>query len=120
MRTVTNTFLILLMVLFHVVCRAQGSKLDSLKNVLIKLPADSNKVLTLISISHEQQKIHPDSVLNTAQKALRLSLEIRYKIGEAYSYNQLAFAYYRQTKILKAADCLLKASEIYKALHLND
>ncbi|HTJ51978.1 MAG TPA: tetratricopeptide repeat protein [Cyclobacteriaceae bacterium] len=120
MRTATNTLLILLIVLFNVPCRAQGSKLDSLKNVLIKLPADSNRVLTLVSICHEQQKIHPDSVLNTAQKALRLSQEIKYKIGEAYAYNQLAFAYHRQGKILKAADCLLKASEIYKALHLND
>ncbi|HEY8934022.1 MAG TPA: tetratricopeptide repeat protein [Cyclobacteriaceae bacterium] len=116
----TKTFLLLLMVFFHATCPAQRSTLDSLKNILIKIPADSNKVLTLISISHEQQKINADSVLNTAQKALRLSQEIKYKIGEAYAYNQLAFAYYRQTKILKSADCLLKASEIYKALHRDD
>jgi tetratricopeptide (TPR) repeat protein len=118
MRSTANWyFLTLLISLTSFAALAQSRKLDSLKNVLATLPEDTNRVNTLIVICTQQEGMHTDSVFNTAQKALALSKKIGYKSGEAYVYNYLAFACQKQGKLLKAADYLLKSTEIFKSIN---
>lgn len=115
--TASRYFLTLLLTLASLTVHAQSGKLDSLKKVLATLPEDTNRVNTLIRICGEQEGMHTDSVFSTAQKALALSIEIGYKGGEAYAYNYFAFAYYKQGKLLKAADYLVKSTEILQSIH---
>lgn len=118
MRSTANWYLLtFLIILTSFTALAQSRKLDSLKSVLATLPEDTNRVNTWIAICTQQEGMHADSVFNTAQKALALSKKLGYKSGEAYVYNYFAFACQKQGKLLKAADYLLKSTEIFQSIN---
>lgn len=59
---------------------------DSLKIELIKLPADTNRVLLLCDIAYSYRFDNVDSANHYAAKALKLSQQLNYQTGVAWSY----------------------------------
>ena len=71
---------------------AQVSKIDSLKNLLGKDPADSNRVTHLWRLAEQYQSFKPDTALLVAQEALLLAQRLKYVEGESRALAMLALA----------------------------
>ena len=79
-----------------------ADEIDSLKNVIAKLPDDSNKVNTLNELSKQLLNTDPKQTIEYATKAANLAHKIGYIKGEAYAsvklnleaaFNKLADAF---------------------------
>ena len=95
---------------------AQTKKIDSLQNLLKKLPQDTNRVDVLIELCKAQESLNADTVLHTAQKVLVLSQKLNYKYGLTTAYNLLAYANHQNGRLLQASEYLLKAINILKLM----
>jgi len=72
----------------------QSVRLDSLKSVLLKSPAqDSNKVITLNELAFQSYSYSVKDLNQYSRQALFLSQKTGYKRGEAVAYKNMALSY---------------------------
>jgi tetratricopeptide (TPR) repeat protein len=74
--------------------QTQSPKIDSLKNLLEKETADSNKVTLLWRLAEQYQAYKPDTSLLLSEKALLLARKINFIEGESRSVGLLATSQY--------------------------
>lgn len=82
--------LVLLLVLQPVLTRAQTSKIDSLKQALLKEKQDTSRTLLVSELSRTYVYSKPDTALLLAQQGLNLARQINFTKGEAYGLNLTA------------------------------
>src|SRR5688500_411589 len=73
---------------------AQPSKIDSLQAALEKLPADTNRVNTIIELIQTQPVFDEKQILPIVEEAIRLSQKLDFPRGEADLYFHLGYGYY--------------------------
>ncbi|MEO7989433.1 MAG: tetratricopeptide repeat protein [Chryseolinea sp.] len=115
----TRSFVIpLLLQCFFVIAynltSAQTPKIDSLQAVIKTLPADTNRVNTLINICRAQSSFNTEKMELTAQEALALARKIHFGKGEANANIYLARYYNKVGNAPKAIEFLLKALSYYE------
>lgn len=96
-----------------------GSNLDSLKNVILKLPDDTNKVDRLTDLSYKTYKNSTDSALSIAQEAIRIADNINYTKGYASALSQLGVVYKYQSEYDSALFYYNKSLTIFDSLGLD-
>ncbi|MBC7626999.1 tetratricopeptide repeat protein [Ferruginibacter sp.] len=87
-------FTFLLLVCCSIAATAQSVKIDSLKNLLVKPQADSNRVTLLWKLAEQYQFFKPDTTIELAQQAQLLSKHIKYIEGESRSFAVMATGQY--------------------------
>lgn len=102
-----------------------NSKLDSLKEVLAKLPnegksfiSDTIRINVLCEIGDKYRQLKSDSVFFFGNNALKLSSKIAYKKGLLKSYMLFGNYYSTQSLSIKASENFLKALAIAEELSL--
>ena len=121
-------FLCLFFLFFVSICFGRAnSKLDSLKRVLAKLPAegksfgsDTLRVNLYCNIGEEYRKKKNDSSFYFGKEALSLSQKSNYKKGKVKSYILIGNYYSLQSLSVKATENYLKALAIAEELKLNN
>ena len=93
-----------------------NTKIDSLLAVLKTIPADTNKVNTLIELCKAQSSSDLKLILQFANEALALSQKINFPEGEANTYFYLGYSYYATGDMPKALESILKALGIYEKI----
>lgn len=84
-------------------CYAQQKKIDSLKQVLSNFSnQDTLKVAALLQISFAINNVNTDSALVYADKALKLSENLKWSKGLVTSYRQKGLVYYYKSDYLNA------------------
>jgi DNA-binding CsgD family transcriptional regulator len=96
---------------------AQTSPLDSLQAVLKTLPADTNRVNTLIEICKIHSSSNTEKMEQTAREALSLAQEIHFGKGEAFAAVYLARYYHNTGNAPRAVEFLLKALRYFEKAH---
>lgn len=96
-----------------------GSNLDSLKNVILNLPDDSNKVDRLTDLSYKTYKNSTDSSLSIIQEAIRIAENINYTKGYASALSQLGVVYKYQSEYDSALFYYNKSLSIFDSLELD-
>ena len=107
----TICFILLFQFLF-----SQNSKIDSLHALLKTDKEDTNKVNHLNKLFGDYIYSSPDTALNYAQQALKLSEKINWKKGIANSFGNLGVCYRLKADYPKALDYYLKALMIDEEL----
>ncbi|RLD59647.1 MAG: hypothetical protein DRJ05_06100 [Bacteroidetes bacterium] len=87
-------------------------EIDSLINVLVKLPLDSNKVNTLNKLSNKTKNLNYTESKEYADKALELSKAIDFEKGMLEAYTNIGYCY------SYTVDNALALESLDKALHL--
>jgi|GEM_PF-5370192 len=95
---------------------AQSTKIDSVQSVLKTLPADTNRVNTLIYLCRIQSSANTEKMALTAQEALSLARKIHFAKGEANANIYLALYYNKVGDAPKAIEFLLKALRYYEGI----
>lgn len=67
---------------------------EKLKSLVTKQSEDSTKVNTLLDISFQLFRSHPDSSIVYSKKAIDLASKINFKKGLAYAYKNLGLGHY--------------------------
>jgi signal transduction histidine kinase len=96
---------------------AQNKKIDSLKQVLSKMPDDSNKVNTMRLLIVETIDKRNDEATTLALKQVALSKKIGYEKGEALAYRLLSVTYESNGDMQNAIESALKSLKICEKLH---
>lgn len=91
-----------------------GLNKDSLKQVLSKLPSDSNRVQLLITLGQQYEDHNPDSALFYYQQAGDLSEKLNYPIGIIKYINNYTAVLNVQGKLEESIRLSLKAVDISK------
>jgi signal transduction histidine kinase/tetratricopeptide (TPR) repeat protein len=95
--------LLILKVLSHTCLAQEGSKIDSLTNVLRTQKEDSSKVKTLNAFSRQLwQKASYVEAKKYADNALTLAEKIKFNIGKADAYHNIAIIFVYQSKYQEA------------------
>jgi two-component system sensor histidine kinase/response regulator len=98
--------------------KAQDKTVDSLRQVLKTMPADTNKVKTLRTLFVESiDKESAAEAIHVAQEALDLSIKLNYKAGQAMAYKILNVGYQSVGNLEKAMSLCFKSLKIYEELH---
>ncbi|MBP6722876.1 MAG: tetratricopeptide repeat protein [Bacteroidia bacterium] len=101
--------LLLLMVLLwvgHLKVKGQDQHyLDSLKQAVTRLPADTNTVLGLKKIANYLRYEDAEQAILYAKRALELSIRLDYKRGIASSYQVVGQCYLLESKLDSALEC---------------
>lgn len=92
------------------------AKIDSLQKELQRSKEDTNKVNILLSLSYDYSEFNIDEGLKFGQQSLDLSKKIKWKKGEAKSYNLLGIITKNMDNGKKAMDYYQKALEINESL----
>lgn len=87
-------------------------RIDSLRQQLSILTADSNRAIALGHISFAYFPIDPTKGIGYGEQCLNLSKDIKFSKGEALAYNALGANYWAKRNFLKAQDYYLKALKI--------
>ncbi len=95
---------------------AGQAKLDSLLAELPKAKGDTNEVNLLSSLSFAYNRINPDKGIEYGEKGLKLSKKIKWKKGEAASYNSLGANNYYKSNYPKVLEHWGKALKINEEL----
>lgn len=90
------------------------AKIDSLHAVLKTIPADTNRVNTLIELCKAQSFSDSKLILQFANEAIALSQKINFQGGEANTHFYLGYFYYAIGDMPKAIESILKALRIYE------
>jgi tetratricopeptide (TPR) repeat protein len=110
-------FLAFLSAFFLLTARSQSNGKDSLQPLSIAGKEDSNKVKQFLELSKDYKHSRPDSALQYARQALRLSRKLSFKRGEAMSLSSLALGYLYANNRPKALENYLKALKKYEGLN---
>jgi len=113
-------FTVLLLLLAYLSAPAQSHETDSLKKVLQQVPADSNRVNTLIALFNAESGSGAKVRKKYAVEALDLAQKINFRRGEAEALNQLAYCSYNDGNELQSIDMIVKSLNIYQALGDNN
>ena len=109
-----------LFLLFSPTLSAQDEVADSLKKVVNTMPADSNKVNTLIDLAAKYYRSDPETARGYAQEANDLATEISFARGVGYSHKALGMSYYFQNNWIDALVQWEKALEVFESIeHLT-
>ncbi|WP_314001811.1 tetratricopeptide repeat-containing sensor histidine kinase [Xanthocytophaga flava] len=104
--------------LFSLSGHAQNKHLtDSLQAVLKTMPEDTNKVEVLRLLFNEYRYSDHEQARVIAQEELRLSLQLKYTLGEASAYRHLGISYAHKGKSVQAIEYYLKAIPLYERIH---
>lgn len=85
MKTAVKKIVLLILLLYSAAADAQTAWIDSVKKTAAIQKADTNKVITLNSISDFYNFTEPDSALVYAQQALSLSEKLNYDRGKFWA-----------------------------------
>jgi tetratricopeptide (TPR) repeat protein len=94
--------------------QSRNAKIDSLQAVLKIIPADTNRVNTLIELCDALSFIDSKQILHNANEALALSQKINFQRGEANAYFNIGYSYYETGDMPKALEATLKALGVYE------
>jgi len=108
---------IIMLFCFIIVTQASAQKqgqelVDSLENVLVNAPEDTNRVKVLCRLSFIYNRLNTKKGLLYAEQALSLSEKHNWKRGMAFSYNCLGTNYQIMSNYPKTLDNYLKALSI--------
>lgn len=73
---------------------AQQQTIDSLKQALTSLEADTARVNTLLEISSKVFRFEPEKAIEYSREAIKLSEELNYQKGMAYALKNIGLAYF--------------------------
>ena len=107
----------LLFIVLSVPVTAQISKVDSLETELRKATSDTSKINLMTGIGMEIWASAPEKTLNYAQKSLALSQKIKYRRGEANSYQGLGVYYWQKNDYKKSIAHYAKSQKIYTEIN---
>jgi two-component system NtrC family sensor kinase len=82
--------LLLLVLITHI--KAQQSNIDSLRHEIEIVNNDTIKIVLLSTITEAYIEIKPDSASYFAEKLLKLSQKLRFRLNEAFALDQIAYA----------------------------
>jgi serine phosphatase RsbU (regulator of sigma subunit) len=91
--------------------------LDSLVRAVARMPADTNKVRSIIKLVFKQQHGDPKLALAYTDSMLALSEQLHYRKGIAYSYHYFGILYTDQKAFSRALENLQKADSVYKLMN---
>jgi len=66
---------------------------DSLENLILSMPGDTNRVNTLIELSNIYTVLNPDLAKKLAREGLDLAIQLSYIKGQITGYSSLSFLY---------------------------
>ncbi|HSC54825.1 MAG TPA: adenylate/guanylate cyclase domain-containing protein [Phnomibacter sp.] len=95
---------------------AQNAAIDSLKQVIAKAAADSNKVNSLLALSKEYLSNDPAKAIQYANEANVLASTIGYTKGNAYSYKALGLVYLMQGRYIETIENFESALAVFDSL----
>jgi len=108
-----------LLILFFGVnyCFTQNKLIDSLKQNLITLPEDSNKVNTLNFLSRQFENIgDQNTALDHSNNAITLAEKIQFKKGLATALKNNGNIYFKQSNFPKALEYYLHALKVFEEI----
>lgn len=85
---------------------------DSLENLILSQPGDTNKVNTLIALSNIYTILNPDLAKKHAQEGLDLALQLNYLKGQILGHSSLSFLYSITGEWAKGIDAGFKGLQI--------
>lgn len=109
-----SSVLLLSLITFSVF--AQSTKIDSLTNVLANTNVDTTKVNLMVDIGVEYWASDPEKTILYTQKALDLAKKIKYRRGEAKSYQGIGIYYWQKNDYAKSLANYDLGKNIYKEL----
>ncbi|MCE7064910.1 tetratricopeptide repeat protein [Dyadobacter sp. CY326] len=95
---------------------AQSPKIDSLENALKQASEDTTKVNLMVDIGIEYWSNDPAKTLTYNDQALALAKKIKYRRGEAKSYQGIGIYYWQKNEYPKAKAFYEQSKSIYKEL----
>lgn len=118
MRFITIVLLLVFGITAGAAAEKQGkAKIDSLQQLVLKSPDDTNKVILLNSISYQSSTIDPDGGLQFAFKALTLAKQLNYRKGEAEAYSNQALNLTSKADYSGALENHFKALAIHESMN---
>ena len=93
-----------------------ADEIDSLKNVIAKLPDDSNKVNTLNELSKQLLNTDPKQTIEYATKAANLAHKIGYIKGEAYAYKFIGISQFNSGDNLETLKTWQHSLDLFKSI----
>jgi signal transduction histidine kinase/Tfp pilus assembly protein PilF len=106
------TALLFLIVAVHY---AQTPKADSLKKALTTVGSDTSRVNTLIGLCWELRTTAPETAIQYADEAVKLSRVLKFKNGEAKGLNNIGVVYHLQGEYDKSLKFYNQAAGVYKS-----
>ena len=95
---------------------AQSPKIDSLENLLSKAQSDTTRVNLLVDLTMEYWSSAPEKTLDYAKKAMAISEKIKYKRGQARSYQGIGVYYWQKNDHATALENYEKGKDIYEEI----
>ena len=108
--------LFLILFLFSMPAIGQALQTDSLKAVLQTAKDDTLKVEALLSLSRSLYISEPEEALRYANKALQLSVELKYQKGLAYAYKSLGLSSYFEGKYIETINYWQESLNIFESI----
>lgn len=90
---------------------------DSLEKSLTGLKEDTNKVISLNSLSSQLSRTRTTDALKYATDAAFLAQKINYKRGEAGAYSRMGIIHYYRGDLAQSLNYILKGLKIYEGLN---
>lgn len=100
----TKNYILILFSLFYINIAAQISPIDSLKNIISKIPKDSNIVNSYLELAQIYLRVNQDTTIIYANKAIDIGNQVGFYKGVANSYRQIGIVYYIKGEYEKAIE----------------
>jgi PAS domain S-box-containing protein len=114
MRWKFRLFFLFSFVFIPVFLFSQESRLDSLQKALSLCGNDTSRVNTLIAICWEHRLTMPETAINSAEQAISLARDLKFKNGEAKALNNIGVVYHLQGTFDKALQNYKAAALVYE------
>jgi tetratricopeptide (TPR) repeat protein len=101
----------------HFLFAQDARRIDSLRQVLEKHPADTIGINALGDLVYEYAPVDFDKAYNYANQALKIAQKLKDQKNEAYALNNIAIAYDYQSKFDKSLEYYLKALKINELIN---
>jgi two-component system NtrC family sensor kinase len=85
-------------------CVAQNNKADSLRQVLLSIPEDTNKVNKLLQLSKDYMNSLPEDAIRYGTQAKDLAQKLKFNTGKAVALKNIGMVYYNQTKYVETIE----------------
>jgi tetratricopeptide (TPR) repeat protein len=95
---------------------AQSKKADSLQTLLKQSTVDTTKVNVMVDIAVEYWASDPEQTIVYANRAMDLAKKIRYRRGEAKSFQGIGIYYWQKNDYVKALANYGQSKKIYEEL----